>query len=225
MPGSRRRCASEWQLDAAARSEWLKAEPELDDDDAARAHRRRPRDDAYAGEGRAGRRRARSRQFERSVMLQTLDTHWREHLAALDHLRQGIHLRGYAQKNPKQEYKREAFELFADMLDRIKHDVVQASCSRCRCARRKTCRRSSRSPPSSNVQYQHADYDAGARQTSGDGGDAGGRGRAAPPFVRAGQKVGRNDPCPCGIGQEIQALPRPARLTYGMRDSTRAMLP
>ena len=55
--------------------------------------------------------------FERSIMLQTLDTHWREHLAALDHLRQGIHLRGYAQKNPKQEYKREAFELFAAMLD------------------------------------------------------------------------------------------------------------
>ncbi len=58
-------------------------------------------------------------------MLQTLDQHWREHLAALDHLRQGIHLRGYAQKNPKQEYKREAFELFSDMLDRIKHDVVK----------------------------------------------------------------------------------------------------
>ena len=65
------------------------------------------------------------RQFERSVMLQTLDSHWREHLAALDHLRQGIHLRGYAQKNPKQEYKREAFELFSDMLDRIKQDVVK----------------------------------------------------------------------------------------------------
>ena len=65
------------------------------------------------------------RQFERSLMLQTLDHHWREHLASLDHLRQGIHLRGYAQKNPKQEYKREAFELFSDMLDRIKQDVVK----------------------------------------------------------------------------------------------------
>ena len=62
--------------------------------------------------------------FERSLMLQTLDHHWREHLA-LDHLRQGIHLRGYAQKNPKQEYKREAFELFSDMLDRVKTDVVK----------------------------------------------------------------------------------------------------
>src|SRR5690606_20978570 len=65
------------------------------------------------------------RQFERSIMLQTVDQHWREHLANLDHLRQGIHLRGYAQKNPKQEYKREAFELFSEMLDRIKNDVVK----------------------------------------------------------------------------------------------------
>ena len=65
------------------------------------------------------------RQFERSLMLQTLDQHWRDHLANLDHLRQGIHLRGYAQKNPKQEYKRESFELFSDMLDRIKQDVVK----------------------------------------------------------------------------------------------------
>src|SRR5471030_2966611 len=63
--------------------------------------------------------------FERSVMLQGVDTHWREHLAALDHLRQGIHLRGYAQKNPEQEYKREAFELFGQMLDMIKNEVVK----------------------------------------------------------------------------------------------------
>jgi preprotein translocase subunit SecA len=63
--------------------------------------------------------------FERSIMLQTLDSRWREHLAALDHLRQGIHLRGYAQKNPKQEYKREAFELFAAMLDSVKQEVTR----------------------------------------------------------------------------------------------------
>jgi len=63
--------------------------------------------------------------FERSVTLQAIDSHWREHLAALDHLRQGIHLRGYAQKNPKQEYKREAFELFGQMLDLIKNEVIK----------------------------------------------------------------------------------------------------
>src|SRR4029450_699912 len=64
------------------------------------------------------------RYFEKAIMLQQLDLHWREHLAAMDYMRQGIHLRGYAQKNPKQEYKREAFELFSAMLDRIKHDTV-----------------------------------------------------------------------------------------------------
>src|SRR5690606_22988420 len=63
--------------------------------------------------------------FERSMLLQSIDTHWRAHLSALDHLRQGIHLRGYAQKDPKQEYKREAFELFSDMLDRIRNEVVR----------------------------------------------------------------------------------------------------
>ena len=64
------------------------------------------------------------RQFEKAVMLQSLDSHWKEHLSAMDHLRQGIHLRGYAQKNPKQEYKRESFELFSEMLDNLKYDVV-----------------------------------------------------------------------------------------------------
>ena len=73
---------------------------------------------------RRGRRREFMRQFERMIMLQQLDSHWREHLAALDYLRQGIHLRGYAQKNPKQEYKREAFELFGAMLERVKHDTI-----------------------------------------------------------------------------------------------------
>ncbi len=91
--------------------------------------------DMAAGSGAARRRRSgrRCHQFERSLMLQTLDQLWKDHLANIDHLRQGIHLRGYAQKNPKQEYKREAFELFSDLLDRIKHEVVRVL-SRCRCA-------------------------------------------------------------------------------------------
>ncbi len=66
------------------------------------------------------------RQFEKAVMLQTLDTCWREHLAAMDYLRQGIHLRGYAQKNPKQEYKRESFELFVNLLDKVNYEVISA---------------------------------------------------------------------------------------------------
>ncbi len=90
---------------------------ELDDEDLLRARaRRRPTTLYEAKVDRSAQEPFAS--FERAIMLQTIDTHWREHLAALDHLRQGIHLRGYAQKNPKQEYKREAFELFGLMLDR-----------------------------------------------------------------------------------------------------------
>jgi preprotein translocase subunit SecA len=107
--------------------EWLKSDPEMTDDklrdrlnEAALAQ--------YASkEAQVGP--ELMRQFERSLMLQTLDQHWRDHLANLDHLRQGIHLRGYAQKNPKQEYKRESFELFSDMLDRS-HDVVRVVLTR-----------------------------------------------------------------------------------------------
>ena len=102
-------------------------------------------------------------QFERNLMLQTVDQHWREHLAALDHLRQGIHLRGYAQKNPKQEYKREAFELFSDMLDRIKQDVVKIVLTVQ--VRLRAGRAGGRgAAPVSNVRYQHADYEQALRR-------------------------------------------------------------
>ena len=85
------------------------------------------------------------RYFEKAIMLQQLDVHWREHLAAMDYMRQGIHLRGYAQKNPKQEYKREAFELFSAMLDRIKFDTVTHPLAPVRCAagKKSTARRKS----------------------------------------------------------------------------------
>jgi preprotein translocase subunit SecA len=140
------------------------------------------------------------RQFERSLMLQTVDHHWREHLAALDHLRQGIHLRGYAQKNPKQEYKREAFELFSDMLDRIKQDVVKIVLTVKVGVREEA---PPVEPPAAvtNVRYQHADYEEALATNAG---DEGGAAVAAPPFVRAGAKVGRNDPCPCGSGKKYK---------------------
>ena len=95
--------------------QWLKEDEDLDEDRLRAAHRA-GRACALRRQGRCGRAPEALRHFERAVMLQTLDNYWREHLAALDHLRQGIHLRGYAQKNPKQEYKREAFELFSVML-------------------------------------------------------------------------------------------------------------
>ncbi len=134
-------------------------------------------------------------QYERIVMLQSLDTHWREHLAALDHLRQGIHLRGYAQKNPKQEYKREAFELFSNMLETIKRDVTQVLMNvQIRDEQAVEAVEAPQAPE--NVHYHHADYEEALGQT----GDA----EEHQPFVRAGDKVGRNDPCPCGSGKKYK---------------------
>ncbi len=132
-------------------------------------------------------------QYECAVMLQSLDSHWREHLAALDHLRQGIHLRGYAAKNPKQEYKREAFELFAGMLELIKAEVTKIIMTVQIKGREEV--EAVEPPPPSNVQYHHADYDEALAQ----GGEA-----EHKPFVRRGQKVGRNDPCPCGSGRKYK---------------------
>jgi preprotein translocase subunit SecA len=137
------------------------------------------------------------RQFERALMLQSLDTHWREHLSALDHLRQGIHLRGYAQKNPKQEYKREAFELFSELLDTVKREVTQITLT----VQVKT-REDVEDVPQvgvSNVQYQHVEYN----ETRGEE-EQGEEKVAVQPFHRNTPKVGRNDPCPCGSGKKYK---------------------
>ena len=144
--------------------------------------------------------RASFREYERYVTLQILDSHWREHLASLDHLRQGIHLRGYAQKNPKQEYKREAFELFSDMLDRIKQDVVKIVLTVT--VRNEQDVKAVEEPEAvSNVKYQHAGYDEALAGVPDDGDVAV---VPPPPFTRAGEKVGRNDPCPCGSGKKYK---------------------
>jgi len=140
------------------------------------------------------------RQYERSLMLQFLDHHWREHLGSLDHLRQGIHLRGYAQKNPKQEYKREAFELFSDMLDRIKQDVVKVVLT-VQVRSEQDVAAVEEAETVSNVKYQHAGYDE-ALAGAGDDGDV--AIAPPPPFTRASEKVGRNDPCPCGSGKKYK---------------------
>jgi len=137
--------------------------------------------------------------FERAIMLQSLDARWREHLAALDHLRQGIHLRGYAQKNPKQEYKREAFELFSMMLDAVKREVTQVLMTvQVRSEAEVEAVEVPHAPE--NVQYHHADYDEALGQSSG----AQSGGEEHKPFVRDGLKVGRNDPCPCGSGRKYK---------------------
>ena len=134
-------------------------------------------------------------QYERVVMLQSLDVHWREHLAALDHLRQGIHLRGYAQKNPKQEYKREAFELFSGMLEAIKGNVTRILMN-VQIRSEQDVEAVAPPPSLENVQYHHADYEE-ALAATGDEGEH-------KPFVRTGEKVGRNDPCPCGSGKKYK---------------------
>ncbi|MDB5728436.1 MAG: secA, partial [Noviherbaspirillum sp.] len=193
--------ANEWQLEVPL-SGMLEAEPNLTDEDLLERVLKAADEsystkvsvigkDAFAG-------------FERSVMLQAVDSHWREHLAALDHLRQGIHLRGYAQKNPKQEYKREAFELFGQMLDMIKNEVIRIVM---------TVRIQSREeidaaeeelsqPHVANVHYQHAEFN----------GESAPEDLLAPTAVadvsrqsaHAVPKVGRNDPCPCGSGKKYK---------------------
>ncbi|HEY0666135.1 MAG TPA: preprotein translocase subunit SecA [Gallionella sp.] len=139
------------------------------------------------------------RHYERAIMLQSLDTHWREHLSALDHLRQGIHLRGYAQKNPKQEYKREAFELFSVMLDAIKREVTQVLMTVQ--VRSEADVEVVEAPPAlENVQYHHSNYDEALAERPVEGGAR----EENKPFVRDARKVGRNDPCPCGSGKKYK---------------------
>ena len=136
-------------------------------------------------------------QYERSVMLQSIDSHWREHLAALDHLRQGIHLRGYAQKNPKQEYKREAFELFSLLLQTVRNEVTKILMSvRIRSADQVE-KVSQQSGAVSNVSYNHS-------AESGTAGQQGPVGSPGTPIIRSQQKVGRNEPCPCGSGKKFK---------------------
>ncbi|UNU90325.1 preprotein translocase subunit SecA [Aeromonas dhakensis] len=139
------------------------------------------------------------RNFEKAVMLQTLDGLWKEHLAAMDHLRQGIHLRGYAQKNPKQEYKRESFDLFTQMLETLKRDVVSIL-SRVQVQERdveameEQQRQQAEAAPRT---YTHATADNQLADEE--------QAEAGPvTFVRDEQKVGRNDPCPCGSGKKYK---------------------
>jgi len=183
--------ANDWQIKLPV-GEWLKAEPELNDNDLLRrildaadaayaAKIERVDADAWHG-------------FERNAMLQSLDTHWREHLAALDHLRQGIHLRGYAQKNPKQEYKREAFELFEGLLQSVRMEVTKLLLT-VEIRTEEQIEEAEVPPQLENVQYHHADYDEvlGTPEE-----------KPAQPIVRHTEKVGRNDPCPCGSGKKYK---------------------
>jgi preprotein translocase subunit SecA len=196
IPGLQTALAAEWQLDLPL-AQMLEKEPDLSEDDLLNIVLQASRDlyskkailvgdESWA-------------HFERSIMLQSIDTHWREHLSALDYLRQGIHLRGYAQKNPKQEYKREAFELFSGMLDRIRVEVIRLLMT-VRVQSPEQVEEADAQAAQShvqNVQYNHSEYDEILGQDSGE--------EAAAAVVRQdGIKVGRNDPCPCGSGKKYK---------------------
>jgi preprotein translocase subunit SecA len=145
------------------------------------------------------------RHFEKAIMLQTLDGHWKEHLAAMDYLRQGIHLRGYAQKNPKQEYKREAFAMFSSMLDSIKAEVV-GLLSKVQVQQPEAMAMQEPQPQATDFEFKHEAFEGlpeemaeqpaeGAMESSED---------QHQPFVRDGRKIGRNEPCPCGSGKKYK---------------------
>ncbi len=200
VPGLEAALKEEFALDAPVR-EWLEQDENLHEetlrqrivDELTRIYKEK---EALVGsEG--------MRQYEKGVMLQVLDTLWKEHLAAMDYLRQGIHLRGYAQKNPKQEYKREAFEMFSDMLERLKHEVISVL-SHVE-VRDRPPETEARRISDDAFQFQHEEFT---------GFDAE-EGEAAPPdggdipekpatFVREGRKIGRNEPCPCGSGKKYK---------------------
>ena len=139
------------------------------------------------------------RHFEKAVMLQILDVAWKEHLAAMDYLRQGIGLRGYAQKDPKQEYKREAFEMFSRMLESIKQEVVEI-----------LSKLQLQAPPvlpepvldPSQFEFQHEEFTGLAGESLVE--DEVAAEEPQQPFVRADRKVGRNEPCPCGSGKKYK---------------------
>jgi preprotein translocase subunit SecA len=201
IPALERVLASDWNIHLPL-TQMVKDEPNLSDEEilervVAEVNRTYEAKVALVGKEAFG-------GFERNVMLQSIDVHWREHLAALDHLRQGIHLRGYAQKNPKQEYKREAFELFAAMLDQIKNDVTRTLVL----VRIQTpeeavsAEAQMQQSQVENVHYRHDAFDENATpeqmlapEPVAMGGDA---------EISWGLKVGRNDPCPCGSGMKFK---------------------
>jgi len=146
------------------------------------------------------------RYAEKDIMLRQLDSHWREHLAAMDYLRQGIHLRSYAQKNPKQEYKREAFDLFTSLLDRVKHDTVSwlarvqvRSTAELQAEEEERARRLEQA-----LRLQHAQPEALGASPPAQADQPPQPSAVVTPFVREGRKVGRNEICPCGSGKKYK---------------------
>ncbi len=203
LPGLQKVLADEWQIELDLVGKVAAASAITDEDlveaVVAEAHARFQSKVDQVGQ-------ANFTQFERMVLLQTLDTHWRDHLSALDHLRQGIHLRGYAQKQPKQEYKREAFELFGQLLDSVKNEVtrvlmnvrIQSPDQLDEAAQQME----SKGENIANVTYS-APTETGEVETVVDSDTVRETGAGKRP-VTAAPRVGRNDPCPCGSGKKYK---------------------
>jgi preprotein translocase subunit SecA len=201
IPGLQNALKAELKLDLPI-ARWLEADTELGEE-ALLERISEKAGEAYAAKAPAGTE-EQFHQYERYVMLQILDAHWREHLAALDHLRQGIHLRGYAQKNPKQEYKREAFELFGAMVEAVKLEVIKTLTAVE--IRTQEDIKADDQLHVENVTTVHPGSTEEPEYASNGNGDvalAEAATRKAAP-ARAGMKVGRNDPCPCGSGKKFK---------------------
>ncbi|GKX56284.1 protein translocase subunit SecA [Leminorella grimontii] len=195
VPGLETRLKNDFDLDLPI-SEWLDKEHDLHEEPLREriieeaVNRYKEKEEIVGDEM--------MRNFEKGVMLQTLDSMWKEHLAAMDYLRQGIHLRGYAQKDPKQEYKRESFSMFANMLEALKYEVISVlskvqvrmpeEVEAVEQQRREEAERLAR-----QQQFSHQDDNALAQEPEGNR-----------PMVREERKIGRNDPCPCGSGKKYK---------------------
>ena len=138
------------------------------------------------------------REIEKAIMIQQLDMQWREHLASMDHLRQGIHLRGYAQKNPKQEYKRESFEMFSFMMDQLKTNTIGILAKARFRGEDDAESVNQHTPKTDNVRLSH-NHGSAVKPS-----DSGQKKSDTKTFVRGQDKIGRNEPCPCGSGKKYK---------------------
>jgi len=190
-------------------SQWLKEDDSLHEE-SLRSRIESEITDAYEKKGEAVGADV-MRHLEKAVMLKVLDEQWKEHLANMDHLRQGIGLRSYAQKNPKQEYKRESFELFTSMLDRVRHEVITILSKIQIQTENEVESMEAERRESQQMEFLHPDADASGlppeeeTEFGGEPGQAAVAAKpAAQPYVRSGRKVGRNEPCPCGSGKKYK---------------------
>ncbi|AKH20530.1 preprotein translocase subunit SecA [Sedimenticola thiotaurini] len=198
VPGLTEALKSEYELDYPIQ-EWLDADDSLHEETLRERIISQMEQEYAEKEALAGSENL--RMFEKAVMLQILDASWKEHLAAMDYLRQGIHLRGYAQKNPKQEYKREAYELFSNMLEGIKQELVSVL-TKVPVQAQEMMEIPELEQNEADFQFQHeafGGFDDVEAQPA-----AGAEEEQQQPFVRSDRKIGRNEPCPCGSGKKYK---------------------